>query len=148
MYDFVAGILDASHALHCALTTLLPQKELLLIWGLLTTLVVITYFIQRYQWHFVPPSGIAMVLGMVAGMIFRLSGVCIGLCYVVHHAYTHTLFHLTQGMHLACVFHKLRFSTHSFPLLVGTFMYECITALRLHCISAVQLMRRQCYPLS
>lgn len=43
-------------------------------WGLLTILVVITYFIQRYRWHLVPPSGIAMVLGMVAGLIFRLSG--------------------------------------------------------------------------
>ena len=51
-----------------------PQKELLLVWGLLTILVVITYFIQRYRWHLVPPSGIAMVLGMVAGLIFRLSG--------------------------------------------------------------------------
>lgn len=62
-----------------------PQKELLLVWGLLTILVVITYFIQRYRWHLVPPSGIAMVLGMVAGLIFRLSG--------AHSAYTRAPHH-------------------------------------------------------
>ena len=50
------------------------QEELALIWSLLVTTVVATFFIQRYKITYIPPSAAAMALGMVYGGIAKLAG--------------------------------------------------------------------------
>ena len=50
------------------------QTELLLLWMLLMATVVATYLIQRYHLTAVPPSGAAMVLGILAGIAAKIAG--------------------------------------------------------------------------
>ncbi|KAK9915576.1 hypothetical protein WJX75_001018 [Coccomyxa subellipsoidea] len=50
------------------------SEELALIWSLLVTTVVATFFIQRYKITYIPPSAAAMTLGMVYGGIAKLAG--------------------------------------------------------------------------
>lgn len=50
------------------------QEELTLVWLLLITTVLTSFFIQRYQVQFIPPSGAAMILGMVCGGIVKVAG--------------------------------------------------------------------------
>ncbi len=52
----------------------MQQEELALIWSLLVTTVVATFFIQRYKITYIPPSAAAMTLGMVYGGIAKLAG--------------------------------------------------------------------------
>ena len=50
------------------------QTELLLLWMLLMATVVATFIIQRYRYTAIPPSGAAMVLGILAGLAVKLAG--------------------------------------------------------------------------
>lgn len=50
------------------------QEELALIWVLLISTVVATFFIQHYKITYIPPSGAAMALGMVYGGFAKLAG--------------------------------------------------------------------------
>ena len=52
----------------------LVQEELTLVWLLLITTVLTSFFIQRYHVQFIPPSGAAMVLGMICGGIAKAAG--------------------------------------------------------------------------
>jgi hypothetical protein len=47
---------------------------LALIWVLLISTVVATFFIQHYKITYIPPSGAAMALGMVYGGFAKLAG--------------------------------------------------------------------------
>ncbi|KAL3155429.1 hypothetical protein ABBQ38_010986 [Trebouxia sp. C0009 RCD-2024] len=55
------------------------SEELTLVWLLLITTVLTSFFIQRYQVQFIPPSGAAMILGMVCGGIVKVAGFHSGL---------------------------------------------------------------------
>lgn len=52
----------------------LLQRELTLVWVLLIVTVIVTFFIQRYRITYIPPSGAAMVLGILVGSVMKLSG--------------------------------------------------------------------------
>lgn len=71
---------------------MISQEELALIWSLLVTTVVATFFIQRYKITYIPPSAAAMTLGMVYGGIAKLAG---------DH---HTALPLCSSWHARCMF--------------------------------------------
>ena len=48
------------------------SAELTLCWALLAGCVMATYFIQKHHVHVLPPSGAAMLLGMVFGGLVKL----------------------------------------------------------------------------
>ncbi|KAA6419187.1 MAG: CPA1 family transporter: sodium ion proton, partial [Trebouxia sp. A1-2] len=50
------------------------QEELTLVWLLLITTVLTSFFIQRYHVQYIPPSGAAMILGMACGGIAKAAG--------------------------------------------------------------------------
>ncbi|KAK9818672.1 hypothetical protein WJX74_002819 [Apatococcus lobatus] len=50
------------------------SRELTLVWILLIVTVIVTFFIQRYRITYIPPSGAAMVLGILVGSVMKLSG--------------------------------------------------------------------------
>lgn len=58
------------------------QEELTLVWLLLIATVLTSFFIQRYQVQFIPPSGAAMILGMVCGGIVKIAGMHMLASYV------------------------------------------------------------------
>ncbi len=53
------------------------QEELTLVWLLLITTVLTSFFIQRYHVQYIPPSGAAMILGMACGGIAKAAGECL-----------------------------------------------------------------------
>lgn len=50
------------------------QEELTVVWLLLITVVVATYFLQSYRVTILPPSSSALLLGIFFGIISRLAG--------------------------------------------------------------------------
>ena len=50
------------------------QRELTLVWVLLIVTVIVTFFIQRYRITYIPPSGAAMIIGILVGSFMKLSG--------------------------------------------------------------------------
>lgn len=50
------------------------SEELTLVWLLLITTVLTSFFIQRYHVQYIPPSGAAMILGMACGGIAKAAG--------------------------------------------------------------------------
>lgn len=57
-----------------ALNCFLLQRDLLLVWLLLIATVLATFTIQRFKVTHLPPSGAAMVIGILAGGAVRLAG--------------------------------------------------------------------------
>ena len=55
-------------------TPLNHRVELLLVWLLLISTVVATFFVQRHRIAWLPPAAAAMLLGVAAGGVVRLSG--------------------------------------------------------------------------
>lgn len=51
------------------------QEALTLVWLLLIATVVATYFIQRYRVTLLPPSTVAMSLGILCGGVVKIAGV-------------------------------------------------------------------------
>lgn len=46
----------------------------MLVWLLLIATVLTSFFIQRFQLQYVPPSGAAIILGMVCGGFAKAAG--------------------------------------------------------------------------
>ena len=80
----------------------LLQRELTLVWVLLIVTVIVTFFIQRYRITYIPPSGAAMVLGILVGSVMKLSGhPSVNAIYMPLSTYAHAMCRaMTQ--HLAC----------------------------------------------
>ena len=55
------------------------QRELLLVWLLLVVTVVATFTIQRFRITALPPSGAAMIIGILVGGAVRLAGMSLWL---------------------------------------------------------------------
>ncbi len=54
------------------------QEELTLVWLLLITTVLASFFTQRYHVQYIPPSGAAMILSVVCGGIAKAAGIIYG----------------------------------------------------------------------
>ena len=63
------------------------QEELALIWVLLISTVMATFFIQHYKITYIPPSGAAMALGMVYGGFAKLAGAKFPLFCIQHYKF-------------------------------------------------------------
>lgn len=50
------------------------SEELTLVWLLLITTVLTSFFIQRFHIQYIPPSGAAMILGMICGGVAKAAG--------------------------------------------------------------------------
>ena len=60
------------------------QEELTLVWLLLITTVLTSFFIQRFNVQYIPPSGAAMILGMMCAGVFKVAGILTPACKLRH----------------------------------------------------------------